>query len=194
MSYRLSTLHHRYHCRQQAFLALQGKRYAKVKRYMEREEGQGVCYSGEGLTYVYHTRNVGLRHIGNVIAESYGALGRTFDGKDEPCGWFTDPDGYTSKDGDGLCWGVVYQLPGRNHSCRFVAGYQIGGYDDGPMLDLTRIFECKCADDGMERATDTDGALEAARYADALARDVAEEERIYREENREEEDPDARTG
>ncbi len=74
-------------------------------------------------------------------------------------GWYTDPDSCTSRDGSGLCWGVVAYL---GHG-RWLAGYVLGGTDCGG-YHLDRIY---------------DSELEAARAADEIARIVAEHEMEY---------------
>lgn len=120
----------------------------------------------------------GLRHVGDVEAESYGGRG-CFSGRDS-CGWYTDPHGDVFKDGTGLCWGVVYQLPGRDGKARFVAGYQFGGTDSGPTLDMSEIFEDDARSYGYRfNADELDGAREAARRADDMAKDAADNERQY---------------
>ena len=76
-------------------------------------------------------------------------------------GWYTDPDGITSRDGDGLCWGVVAYV---GHG-RYLAGYVLGGTDCG----------------GFHLDAFYDSEREAARVADSIAEQVAEKERDYRQ-------------
>lgn len=99
-------------------------------------------------------------------------LGRYHAGKPDHGGWYTCPYGESFRDGSGLCWGVVAQLTGRNGQARFVAGWQFGGHDAGPTLDLGRIFEAQGDDSESAEA-------EAARHADSLAERAAESERNY---------------
>lgn len=87
-------------------------------------------------------------------------------------GWFSDPYGESYRDGTGLVWGVVAQLAGRDGAARYVAGYQQGGCDGGPTLDLSRIYEAPGEDYESARH-------EAARAADSMARRAAEQERDY---------------
>jgi hypothetical protein len=161
----------------------------KTKRFMEQTNRvEGTCRQADGRLYVEDPSSIGLRFVGKVEAESYG--GRNTWAKRDTCGWFTDPDGYHSDDGDGLCWGVVYQLPTARRGkerMRFVAGYQFGGYDAGPTIDFSRIFTDGSygQDRGVQEVL---GAREASKHADDMARDAAQSERDYREEQQEEED------
>jgi hypothetical protein len=79
----------------------------------------------------------------------------------EHTGWYTDPDGITSRDGDGLCWGVVAYL---GHG-RYLAGYVLGGTDCG----------------GFHLDAFYDSEREAADAADSIAENVAETERDYQQ-------------
>lgn len=117
----------------------------------------------------------GLRYVGRVMPEA----GRCdfWDSRGD-CGWYTDPFGDVFKDGHGLCFGVVYQLPGRNGESRFVAGYEFGGYDGGPTLDLSRIFT-EPRGEYESSAFELDAARDAGRHADSLAKAAAESEREY---------------
>lgn len=197
MMTRREELIERYHLRQFAACALHGdKPYRRAKRYMEHAIFAPVYWqpprddrpSSRKMAYVEKSSGM-LRLVGRVEAESYGSRSKTWCTRDT-CGWYTDPDGYVMTDGDGLCWGVVYQLSTRKGKLRFVAGYQFGGTDDGPTLDLGRIYESRNDGETTSPPVGADGALEAARRADDMARDAAEEERWYREEQREEDEED----
>jgi hypothetical protein len=167
------------------------------KRYMERPETLPVHWQqmsehdqrcGRKMAYVEDVTAIGLRFVGRVEAESYGSVNTW--AKRETCGWYTNDDGESYKDGDGLCWGIVYQLPASNHGkqrLRFVAGYVMGGWDKGVTLDFGHIFT-DVRVSSNEGATDTNGALEAAKHADEMAREAAEEEREYQRQYREEQD------
>lgn len=91
-------------------------------------------------------------------------------------GWYTDPFGDVFRDGSGLCFGVVCQLPGKGGRARYVAGYQFGGVDGGPTLDLTTVYESEST--GWHGDT-PDAMTDAARAADELARIAGEKEREY---------------
>ena len=117
----------------------------------------------------------GLRYVGRVIPETNR---RQIWDSGESCGWHTDPSGDVFKDGSGLCFGVVYQLPGRNGESRFIAGYEFGGVDGGPTLDLKRVFT-EGRGDYSASPCELDAARDAARAADGLARAAAETEREY---------------
>ena len=132
---------------------------------------------GERLAHVSDPEAFGLRHVGNVEAESHG--GRNAFSNRDSCGWYTDPYGDVFRDGTGLVWGVVYQLPARNGCARFVAGYQFGGQDGGPCLDLGNVYESESMRGADCAPTDHDDARDAARAADSMAERAAEQEREY---------------
>ena len=117
----------------------------------------------------------GLRFVGYVMPDCGRRNGYWHEGD---YGWYTDPYGDVFRDGTGLCYGAVYQLTGRNGESRFIAGYQFGGCDGGPDLDLSRVFTDPRGDYAA-RPRDLDAARDAARYADELARVAAEKEREY---------------
>lgn len=98
------------------------------------------------------------------------------DGGPDHKGYYDNPYSEAFKDGTGLCYGVVCRLPGRDGKARFVAGYQFGGCDGGPTLDLTRVFESE-TDSPWESP---DAMRDAARAADGLAETAAEKEREYK--------------
>lgn len=156
-------------------------RYAPDRgTYAKPPYGPVTPQSKAGEFYIADPSSVGLRHVGNVEADK--PRGRIWSRRDS-CGWYTDPDGDVFKDGTGLCWGVVYQLAGRKGESRFVAGYQMGGCDDGPMLDLRRVYVEPRDQPGYwtDSPRAMDAAREAARAADEMARIAAEEEREYNE-------------
>lgn len=135
---------------------------------------------GERLAYIDKPESFGLRHVGNVEAESHG--GRDAFSNRDSCGWYTDPHGDVFRDGTGLVWGVVYQLPARNGCARFVAGYEFGGQDGGPCLDLGNVYTSESArglNCSYEGAQGHDDARDAARAADSMAERAAEREREY---------------
>lgn len=143
--------------------------------------------SSERLAYVEEPEKAGLRLVGRVMADCGGRNG-IWDTRDDS-GWFTDPHGDVFKDGTGLCYGLVYQLPGKDGKSRFVAGYQFGGCDGGPMVDFGTVFEEPAAEyvasqwggywNYQDNAQDMDAARTAARSADCMAQREAEEEREY---------------
>jgi hypothetical protein len=144
------------------------------RRYPSTGRFAAVSWDADkpGLAYVQSIDGAGLRLVGTV--EPNGAF---FSG-DHTLGWYTDPYGDAARDGTGLCWGVVYQLPARNGKARFVAGYQFGGFDGGPTLDMSTIYlDAGGPYNGDPR--DFDAAHDAARSADSMAQHAAEEERDY---------------
>lgn len=154
---------------------------ARAARYVRYPGGElSKVYRAkdeDGVGHVENPENVGLRFVGRVIPEMrrYEIWDRTGD-----TGWHTDPYGDVFKDGTGLCYGMVYQLPGRNGMARFVAGYEFGGTDGGPTVHYGRIFEEPARPYGYSTpAKDFTAAHDAARAADDLAKDAAETEREY---------------
>ena len=170
MSERLRVAYQRLEARRVAIEAVTGNRIVHNKRFMQR-------VIKDPKQPVEH-----LRKVGNVQSDTR-RYGDTFG--EGPTGWYTDPDGYYSKDGTGLCWGEVWQLPGRKGKSRFIAGYHFGGCDGGPTMDFTQIFEC---DTSVEAFKDTPAVRDAARYADRMAEEAADEEREYQRKYREDDD------
>lgn len=119
------------------------------------------------LAHVENPEAFGFRFVGYVTPESYGGRDSFRDTQEH--GWLTDPCGDVFKDGSGLCTGVVYQLAGSRGESRFVAGYQFGGIDGGPTLDLSEVFRFGTADENDERAV----RRAAVRAAVAFLRDNA---------------------
>lgn len=130
--------------------------------------------SGERLAHVEKPEAFGLRYVGQVGPES-----RRFTSEGRGEGWLTDPFGDVFKDGTGLCYGVVYQLPARDGCARFVAGYQFGGTDGGPTVDLATVYTSESARGDDCKPVDHDDARDAARAADHMAQREAEKEREY---------------
>lgn len=124
----------------------------------------------------WQQEDTGLRLVGRVEADCGGRNGYFSDDG----GWLTDPHGDVFRDGSGLCYGLVYQLPARNGCARFLAGYEFGGVDGGPTLNKARIFEGTASDNcSYDCAKGNDAARDAARYADSMAQKAAEKEREY---------------
>jgi hypothetical protein len=129
----------------------------------------------ERLAYAEHPEKAGLRLVGNVEAESCKFTSR------DDLGWITEPYGETFKDGTGLCWGVVYQLPGRKGKARFVAGYQFSETDTGPTLDFGTVYEsgdCRASHYDIN-PKEYEAAHDACYAADSMAKHAAEAEREY---------------
>lgn len=172
-------------CAHEAVVAAVSKatRYAPARparvAYQERDESS-PARSRERLAYVEKPEAFGLRFVGRVTPESHGGRD-TWDTR-ESCGWHTDPYGDVFKDGAWLCFGVVYQLPARDGCARFVAGYEFGGQDGGPCLDLGNVYTSESArglNCSYEGAQGHDDARDAARAADSMAERAAEREREY---------------
>lgn len=112
-----------------------------------------------------------LRYVGRVVPEA----GRQWEDRRGDCGWNCDPFGHVFRDGSGLCFGVVYQLTGKDGAARFVAGFEFGGVDGGPCLDLSRVYSVTGEEDAESGAYHSG----AVRAADNAAKAAAEEEREY---------------
>lgn len=139
--------------------------------------GNGVSWRPDqpGIAYVDKPESVGLRFVGHVVPEM--RRGDVWDSRGNT-GWHTDPYGDVFRDGTGLAWGEVYQLPGRKGETRFVAGYRFGGCDGGPTLDFGRIYVESRGDWELD-VPNCDAAIDAARAADSMAEHAAEDEREY---------------
>lgn len=131
-------------------------------------------YSKRGLAHIENPASAGLRLVGRVAAEFRG---NPFSRSDST-GWLTDPHGDVFKNGTGLCYGLVYQLPGHNGTTRLVAGYQFGGCDGGPTLDLGTVYTIPRGG-ALCGIADCDATRQAARAADSMAEKAAEEAREY---------------
>jgi hypothetical protein len=131
-----------------------------------------------GIAHVESVDGCGLRLVGEVNAESRRSS--VWNTRSDKSGWYTDPHGDVFRDGTGLCWGAVYQLPARNGKARFVAGYEFGGTDSGPTVDFGHIYESDWNGDNWNvNPRDIDAAIDAARAADSMAERAAESEREY---------------
>ena len=156
--------------------------------YSQEHDGEGVAmrrlrkardimalgkpiYGGTPGAKHYPEQGDGLRYVGRVVPDA----GREWLDTRDSCGWHTDPYGDVFRDGSGLCFGVVYQLPGRKGVARFVAGYQFGGVDGGPTLDLSKVYTIR-AETEQEAAAYHSGAVAAA---DSMAKAAGEKERDY---------------
>lgn len=118
----------------------------------------------------------GLREVGEVAPDCGGRNGRFQNGRVR-MGWYCNPWGESFKDGSGLAWGVVYQLPARRGVARYVAGYQFGGVDGGPTLDFATVYTIE----NEESAEDGAYHSGAAAAADSMAKSAAEKESDYQE-------------
>jgi hypothetical protein len=155
-------------------------------RYMERPMAKTHEWQANTkCAWINNTTSIGLRFIGHVMPELHRR--QVFQTSGEICGWFTDPDGYSGKDGDGLAWGAVYQLNTRRGKLRFVPGYFV---DDTAnlLIDFSTIYEELNGGVAEADMADIDAVRQAARAADRMAELAADEERAYREQHREGED------
>lgn len=140
-----------------------------------------------GYRWTQDPKSAGLRLVGRVEADCGGRRG-VWDRR-ESSGWYAD------ECQDNLCFGLVYQLPGRKGESRFVAGYAFRD-DEGVTLDLSRVYAEPAAWFEPVRKSATgyvmggywtwqddpramDAACDAAFSADSMARIAAESEREY---------------
>lgn len=133
----------------------------------------------DGERWVEDPSRIGLRLVGYVDADT--PRGNIWNDSDRN-GWYADSFQ------DATMRGVVYQLPGRNGECRFVAGYQESD-SDGCVIDFSTIYSEKSAQwyesscyRGWTWETDSkdiESARDAARAADSMAQRAAEESREY---------------
>lgn len=122
-----------------------------------------------GHRWTENPEAAGLRLVGRVEADCGGRNG-IWD-KRESSGWYADECQYN------LCFGLVYQLPGRKGESRFVAGYAFSRAC-GVALDLNRVY-VEPRGFGYASAFEIDAARDAAFSADSMARIAAESEREY---------------
>jgi hypothetical protein len=81
-------------------------------------------------------------------------------------GWYDNNYSESTRSGDGLIWGEVYQLPGRNGQPLYVPAYRSGSDStEGAVLDFHAV---------------TSDLADAIRSADSMAERTAEAEREYR--------------
>lgn len=160
-----------------ARLLVEMNRKPETSRY----SGRVVCYDteqGAARAYVQDENPQGFRFVG-VVSPSDSWNRSPWNNRGDTCGYYTEAFSDVFKDGSGLCWGEVWQLPGRRGVPRFVAGFRFGGQDCGLTLDLSRVFEGERNGSGYGTGQEDEAAREAARHADHLAERAADEERAY---------------
>lgn len=147
--------------------------YVKGKGYYGPKGGFGAVMErhGDKLRWTESTPDAGLRFVG--WSDELTRLGHN--------GWFTYPDG---EPGDTLRGGV-WQLPGRNGEALLIPGYaEFDGRDETNEGSACLCFSAIIRQpmrDVYGNLDETDGARDAARYADGIAESMAEDERDYRE-------------
>jgi len=151
-----------------------GGRYLPATQAVQIARGMiqtGTIYGGATLWGPYYTEDGhGLRDVGAVTPSGdWHNGGRAL-------GYYCNPWGESwGSEGDGLAWGVVYQLPARKGVSRFVAGYQFGGVDGGPTLDFGTVYESETEESAQDGAHHS-GAKHAA---DSMAESAANKESDY---------------
>lgn len=130
-----------------------------------------------GSVFVANPESFGLRLVGRVSPDFRRG---PFSDENEAEGWYDNPYAESFKDGSGLVYGLVYQLPARKGKSRFVAAYQHGENDSGALIDFSTIHVSPFAGGTHDTAREDDAARDAARAADYLAQKAAEAEREYK--------------
>lgn len=154
---------------------------ANTSRYPMRWKPYAPCgaSNNDGIRWVDDPERIGLRLVGYVDAEMrYSTIWNDSDRG----GW------YSNAFQDATMQGVVYQMPGRNGECRFVAGYKESD-SDGYMIDFATIYSEKSVQwyeshgwagwTWETDAKDIQSARDAARDANRMAECAAEESREY---------------
>jgi len=116
------------------------------------------------------------RIVGTIMPETARLTDN--DGHSYHIGWYDNERGESFKDGTGLIWGVVVQLTGKRGKPRFMAGYEVGG-DDYGLEVKPKVYTDSVAYSGKDFEF-SDAFTEAARAADHMAQQVAEDERDSR--------------
>lgn len=143
--------------------------YTKGREWYGPKGGAGAPFKhgGDVLRWIESTADAGLRFIG--YADEIAGLRHT--------GWHCDDEGRET------LRGAVWALPGRKGEARLVYGYQEwegrGEMNEGSaavcVSDIVRVP----MRDEFGNLDETDGARDAARWADGLAESVAEDRRDY---------------
>lgn len=147
--------------------------YVKGREYYGSRGGAGAPFtrgrSADVYRWIEDVRAVGLRFVGT--AEDLARVGHS--------GWYTDSD-----NADSLLVGSVWQLAGRKGESRLVYGYREldGGEELNPGSALICVSDIvrQPMRDQFGNLDETDGARDAARWADGMAEKFAEAERDYR--------------
>jgi hypothetical protein len=153
-----------------------------VPRMMERMLYDSVGSRTGDMLHINgaFSRELGLRPVSYVKPEPrfiYGSDEWSWKVRKDRCGWFTNNNGESWKDGDGLVWGIVFQLPSKHGRARFVAGYEFGGHDEWMTVDLSKVYTAETNLDGSNPVDIV--PPDCVLHADALAEEASEKEREY---------------
>lgn len=153
---------------------------AKGRKAYFNGPSRAHAQSEPGMFYLDNPAALGFRHVGDVSPEGRSWQSGGWQSSKHREGYTTDPHGGYGRDDDGLVWGAVYQLPGRDGCARFVAGI-VWGHEsgDGVTLDLTRIYTGSRDDNDSYSSRNNEAAMSAAKHANGLAESAAEREREY---------------
>ena len=143
--------------------------YVKGREYYGPRGGAGAVFKqgGDSLRWIESTADAGLRFV--AWADELARLDHT--------GWFTDE--FQSE----TLRGGVWQLPGRNGEARLVYGFAEfegrGEMNPGSAAICVSDIVRQPMRGEFGNLDETEGARDAARYADGLAESAAEERRDY---------------
>jgi len=143
--------------------------YVKGREYYGPRGGAGAVFKqgGDSLRWIESTADAGLRFV--AWADELARLDHT--------GWFTDE--FQSE----TLRGGVWQMPGRNGEARLLYGYAEfegrGEMNPGSAaLCVSDVIRVPMRGE-FGNLDETEGARDAARYADGLAESTAEDRRDY---------------
>lgn len=154
---------------------------ANKSRYPHSWKSYAPCGASDkdGILWVDNPERIGLRLVGYVDAEMH--YSNIWNDSDRN-GWYADSFQ------ESTIRGVVYQLPGRNGECRFVAGYE-ESESDGCTINFGSVYSEKSIQwyeshgwSGWTWETDAkdiQSARNAARDANSMAERAAKESREY---------------
>lgn len=127
-----------------------------------------AAYGEKAMRWIENPSACGLRRIG----EAHDIIDMRHKG------WYLDDFQ------DETARGVVYQLPGRKHHARYLAGYETSYEREAVCLSM-EIYESDDRRDGTfyRYDCDDDAKRDAARAADSIAERMAEESREWYEAN-----------
>lgn len=141
----------------------------RAKLWYGNRGGAGAPFdqSGDKLRWIENTEAAGLRFVG--WADDVASLRHT--------GWHCDDEGRETLRGG------VWQLPGKGKAARLLYGYAEfeGGGEMNPgsaALVVSDVVSAPMAGE-FGNLDETDGARDAARWADGLAESAAEDRRDY---------------
>jgi len=181
----------RWRLKHEALAAFTGVKYVMTSRYIELSQPRRPHHLDNWLLlasaptqYTKHAESSNsMRWVGNVVPERGHRHQKVFADEGDIHGWFLNNHGeYAESNGEGLVWGVVYQLTAKHGKERFVAGYRVGGEWD-VTLDLSKVFVEEERELRDRNPSQLSAAQKAARHADELAEQHAAWARMEEEDD-----------